>query len=172
MITYELEPYLLRVCEILNSHGVEYMIVGGAAVSHYGFNRPSEIQQHRTELKADLDFWYNPTIRNFEKILNALDELNVDTSDLRKLVFDSKKTFLKIPHANFHTDFLPRMEGLGSYKESKKSAELVDIGGIKIQVIGFDDLIENMRVVNRKTDQSDIKGLKKRNISKNRKKLN
>lgn len=69
MITHELKPYLLKVCKVLNSHRVEYMIVGGAAVSHYGFNRPSGIGQYRSELKVDLDFWYNPTIENFEKIL-------------------------------------------------------------------------------------------------------
>lgn len=146
------------------------MIVGGAAVSHYGFNRPSGIGQYGTALKVDLDFWYNPTIGNFEKILNALDELNVDTSDLRKLVFDNKKTFLKIPHEDFHTDFLPRMEGLNSYRACKKNAELVDHGGIKVLVIGLDDLIENKRVVNRKTDQSDIEVLKKRNVRKQKRK--
>jgi hypothetical protein len=37
---------------------------------------------------VDLDFRYNPAIANFEKIIGALDELNVDTGELRKLVFD------------------------------------------------------------------------------------
>lgn len=80
MITHELKPYLLRVCIILNSQQVEYMIVGGAAVSHYGFNRPSGIGQYKSELAVDIDFWYNLTVENFEKILNALDALSVDTS--------------------------------------------------------------------------------------------
>jgi hypothetical protein len=61
MITHELKPYLQRVGIILNSHQVEYMIVGGAAVSHYGFNRPSGIGQYKPEFAVDLDFWYNPT---------------------------------------------------------------------------------------------------------------
>lgn len=73
MITHELKPYLVRVCKILNSHEVEYLIVGGAAVSHYGFNRPSGIGQYRSELKVDLDFWYNPTTENFEKPILALE---------------------------------------------------------------------------------------------------
>jgi predicted nucleotidyltransferase len=159
MITHELKPYLLKVCTILNSHRVEYMIVGGAAVSHYGFNRPSGIGQYRSVLKVDLDFWYNPTIENFEKILNALDELSVDTSDLRKMVFDGKRTFLKIPHENFHTDFLPRMEGLTSFRESKNNADKLTIDGVSFLVISLDDLILNKRAVNRKIDQSDIEEL-------------
>jgi predicted nucleotidyltransferase len=161
MISHEVKPYLVKVCKILNSHGVEYLVVGGAAVSHYGFNRPSGIGQYKSELKVDLDFWYNPTINNFEKIILALDELNVETNDLKKLVFDSKRTFLKIPHEDFHTDFLPRMEGLASFRESKKKSENVDIGGVSVEVISLDDLILNKRAVNRKTDQSDIDELGK-----------
>lgn len=161
MITHELKPFILRVCKILNSHRVEYMVVGGAAVSHYGFNRPSGIGQYRSELKIDLDFWYNPTIENFEKILNVLDELNVDTRDLRKMVFDGKRTFLKIPHENFHTDFLPRMKGLASFRESKSNADKLTIDGVSVLVISLDDLILNKRAVNRKIDQSDIEELDK-----------
>jgi len=159
MIPDELKPYLLRVCKILNAHEVDYLIVGGAAVSHYGFNRPSGIGQYRSDLNVDLDFWYNPIIENFEKILNALDELSVDTSDLRKVVFDGKRTFLKIPHEHFHTDFLPTMAGLKSFRESKGNAEKFILDGVPLPVISFDDLILNKRAVNRNIDQTDIEEL-------------
>lgn len=161
MITHELKPYLLAVCKILNAHKVDYMIVGGAAVSHYGFNRPSGIGQYHSALVVDLDFWYNPTIENFEKILNALDELSVDTSELRKIVFDGKRTFLKIPHDNFHTDFLPQMAGLKSFRESARNADKVAIDGVSVPVISLDDLILNKREVNRAIDHSDIDELNK-----------
>jgi predicted nucleotidyltransferase len=166
MITHELKPYLLAVCKILNAHEIDYMIVGGAAVSHYGFNRPSGIGQYHSQLVVDLDFWYNPTIENFEKILNALDELRVDTSELRKIVFDSKKTFLKIPHENFHTDFLPQMSGLKSFRESARNADKISIDGVPLSIISLDDLILNKREVNRAIDHSDIDELNKLRKSK------
>lgn len=159
MISDEIKQYLVKVCKILNSHNVEYIIVGGAAVSHYGFNRPSGIGQYYSELKADLDFWYNPTVENFQNLIYALDELDVDTSDLKKLVFDKKHTFLKIPHKDFHTDFLPVMEELDSFRHSKEKAELIDIGGVSLRILSYDDLIKNKQAVNRKTDQSDISKL-------------
>src|SRR5690606_32822373 len=159
MITHELKPYLLAVCKILNAHEIEYMIVGGAAVSQYGFNRPSGIGQYHSALVVDLDFWYNPTIENFEKIVNALDELSVDTSELRRIVFDGKRTFLKIPHENFHTDFLPHMAGLKSFRESARNADKVILDGVPLLVISLDDLILNKREVNRNVDQSDIEEL-------------
>lgn len=161
MISDEIKQYLIKVCAILNSHKVQYIVVGGAAVSHYGFNRPSGIGQYNIELKADLDFWYNPTVSNFQNLIHALDELEVDTSDLRNLVFDKKHTFLKIPHKHFHTDFLPVMEGLDSFRACKVRAEIVDIERVSVHILSYDDLISNKRAVNRKTDQLDIDELNK-----------
>lgn len=82
--------------------------------------------------------------------------MKVDTNDLKNLVFDSKPTFLKIPHEDFQTDFLPRMEGLTSFRESRNKADKLTTEGVTVLVISLDDLILNKRSVNRKIDQSDI----------------
>ena len=161
MINPEVQPYLVKVCTILNSHNVEYLVVGGAAVSYHGHNRKSGIGEYNAELKVDLDFWYNPTIENFQNIIKALDDLDVDTTELKDIVFDRRRTFLKIPHKDFHTDFLPIMEGLDSFRASKEKGESIDIGGVTIKVLSYDDLIFNKRTVNRKTDRSDIDELNK-----------
>ena len=76
-------------------------------------------------------------------------------------MFDKKRTFLKIPHKDFHTDFLPTMEGLDSFRNSKSKAETMDVGGVSLLILSYDDLITNKRAVNRKTDQSDIDELSK-----------
>lgn len=77
---------LRNICERLNKFNVEYILIGGVAVGFHGFPRST----------ADIDFWYNPTISNFNKIISALDSLNIDTTSLRDLVFDPKKTFLSL----------------------------------------------------------------------------
>lgn len=143
----------------MNEHDVDFLVVGGAAVSHYGYRRPSGIMETKPELKADLDFWYNPTIENFQNILLALDKLQVDTNELKKLVFDPQKTFLKIPHKLFHTDFLPIMEGLGRYPDSKAKSETVVLDGVQVQILSYEDLILNKRAIRRKIDEADINAL-------------
>jgi hypothetical protein len=45
----------------------------------------------KPEIDADLDFWYKPTNENFQRLILALDELKIDTSELKELVFDKKK---------------------------------------------------------------------------------
>ena len=52
---------ILRVCEKLNQHAVEYLIVGGAAVALHGFFRQSYDSSGLPTEKPDLDFWYNST---------------------------------------------------------------------------------------------------------------
>lgn len=161
MISGEGRQYLAKVSAILNHHEVDYIVVGGAAVSHYGYNRPSGAGHVDENIKADLDFWYNPTVENFQRILTALTELGVDTSDLEKVVFDKTRTFLKIPHGLYQTDFLPVMEGLGSFRNSKLKAERTNVEGVNVDILCYEDLIANKKAVNRKIDQSDIAELNK-----------
>lgn len=72
MISDDILEYLRKV--------VTYLVVGGVAVNHYGLQRISGISNYNAGLKADLDFWYQPTISNFNKLVNALADLDVDTA--------------------------------------------------------------------------------------------
>ena len=159
MIVNEVRECLKKVCEVLNSNHVEYLVVGGAAVSYYGFNRPSGIGNYHSELKVDLDFWYNPTIANFHNLLNALDKLDIDTGELRSKIFDKKKTYLKIPLQDFHTDFLPLIEGTESFPKSLKKAEFLMIEELRVPIISIEDLLANKKKINRPSDQLDIEKL-------------
>ena len=71
----------------------------------------------------------------------ALNELKIDTSGLKELVFDPKKTFLRVPHEGFHTDFLPEMKGLAPFRECKKNAKGLDLDGITVYILSLEDLI-------------------------------
>src|SRR6185436_4221475 len=132
---------LNQVCTILNKHKVDCLLVGGTAVGFYGYQRISGISYIKTEVKSDLDFWYNPTVENFHHVLKALKELGVDTSELEKIVFDPHRTYLKIPMKNFHLDFLPQMKGLSSYVNSRKNARKEVLDNNEIFVISLNDLI-------------------------------
>ncbi len=112
-------------------------------------------------MKSDLDFWYNPTIENFFNIVKALSELEVDTSELKKNIFDPQKTYLKIPFEKFHIDFLPIMEGLSSYLSCKKKARKEIVDGNEFIFIGLSDLIANKIAIGRDIDKDDLDYLNK-----------
>ncbi|RZK28602.1 MAG: hypothetical protein EOO61_21820 [Hymenobacter sp.] len=71
---------LLAVCSILNKHAVEYLVVGGSAVTLHGYFRQSTNATGVAVDKPDLDFWYNPTYSNYFKVLKVLKELGQDVA--------------------------------------------------------------------------------------------
>lgn len=163
MISNEIRNVLQKVCAALNDNKVDCILIGGSAVAFYGYQRPSGGLQGNLDLKYDVDFWYKPSIANYYNLLKALKRLNVDTSKLEELVFDPKKTFLRIPHDSFRTEFLPQVKGLDSFDKSKASAKVIQLDGNEIHIIAYEDLIRNKKAVDREIDRSDIEQLEKRN---------
>ncbi len=161
-MTNEVRRSLHKICNVLNTHQVEYLIIGGTAVGVYGYNRISGGPTSRVEI-VDIDFWYNPTIENFYNLINVLDDMDIQTESLKDIVFDPAKTFLRIPHQGFQTEFLPNVKGLDSFKDCKKRAKKILLDGNELFVISYDDLILNKKAVNRPIDQSDILELKRIN---------
>jgi hypothetical protein len=87
---------VVKVCGLLNKHGVEYLIVGGTAVALHGFHRGSRMPSGELAEKPDLDIWYNPSYENYYRVLSALDELGVDVSALKQeKVPHPKKSFFR-----------------------------------------------------------------------------
>jgi hypothetical protein len=154
-----LEEFILS----FNTYKVDYIAVGGVAVNHHGYSRASN----------DIDFWYKPTIENFEKIILAVNKLGYDTHDLSALVFDSEKTILRLPLAYFKVELIPILyEGIKSdesrkdFNKSLTRCEENHIGKGSFKVLGFEDLIYYKERSGRPKDLLDI--LELRNIRKNR----
>ena len=154
-----LENFILT----FNTYKVEYIAVGGVAVNHHGYSRASN----------DIDFWYKPTIENFEKIISALNKLGYDTKDLSSMVFDAEKTILRLPLDYFKVELLPVLyEGMKSdesrrdFKNSLTRCEENNIGNTSFKVLGFEDLLYYKERSGRPKDLLDILELK--NIHKNR----
>jgi hypothetical protein len=143
---------LTNVCRSLNKHEVDYMIIGGIAVGVQGYPRYT----------ADIDFWYRPTISNYNKILKVLAELGVDTSSLDGVIFDPHKAFLRIPNFGFRVEFLPQIPGIESFNDAQRNVLKVVFDDVEVSVLGYDDLIRNKEFAGRPNDLLDVEELKKR----------
>ncbi|MBL7871836.1 MAG: hypothetical protein JNM78_09515 [Cyclobacteriaceae bacterium] len=151
MISNEIRDSLKKICLALNNQHVEYLLIGGVVVGYYGFQRISGAgYSGRPEIKQDVDFWYRPTIENYLRLVTALDELNIETRELKNLVFDSKKTFLRIPFDTFKVEFLPNIAGIDSFIESYKSATQIELDDNKINIISCNDLLKTKRLLQEK----------------------
>jgi hypothetical protein len=161
MIINEMREALRIVCAALNKHKVEYLLVGGAAVGFYGFQRVSGIGYHHPETKTDLDFWYRPTLENYQRLTSALVEMGVDRSALERRPFDPQHSFLKVPFKTFHTDFMPQMVGLRPFRDCEQDGIRRVLDGNELVILSIEDLIKNKRTLNREIDQKDIEALEK-----------
>ena len=141
-----------NICELLNRHKVEYLVIGGIAVIAHGYPRST----------GDVDFWYRPTIENYLNLIAAFKDLAVDTSDLERLVFDPWKSFLRIPALGIKTEFLPQVKGEIKFTDAYKRAKIFNLEGISIAIIGYNDLIKIKKETNRPKDLGDIDELEKR----------
>ena len=75
---------ILKVCSVLNSQSVQYIIVGGVAVALHGYFRLSVNIAGAVAEKPDLDFWYNPTYDNYFRLLNGLEALGQNVDEFRE----------------------------------------------------------------------------------------
>ena len=62
------------------------------------------------------------------------------------------------------------IDGIGSFNEAYKNIDKIKYGKMKINFIGFNDLIINKKATNRLQDQRDIKELERVRKKKNYKK--
>jgi predicted nucleotidyltransferase len=153
--------YILDVCKALNEQRVQYLIVGGTAVAFHGYFRWSYNSAGKPADKFDLDIWYNPTYPNYFKLLNALEQLGQDVTEFRgEQSPDPIKSYFRYDLEKFTLDFLPKLKGLSKFIKSFEKREIVNIKGVDILILNFDDLIADKAENSRPKDLLDIKELK------------
>lgn len=163
-MTNEIRAALKQICEVLNKHGTNYMLVGGVAVGFHGYSRISHgFIPGSGELEHDIDLWYQPTLENYLKIIKALDEFGIDTQELSDRVYDPQKSFMRIPFPNFKVEFIPRMIGVDSFLACKQRAAQISLDENMLFVIGREDLMKNKQQVGREIDKIDVEELKRKN---------
>jgi hypothetical protein len=156
---------LLKVCSSLSSEKVEYMIIGGTAVGYYHFVRPSHPIEGRPEIKTGLDFWYNPTLENRQRLGRAIRNLGLigDQVKINEFMEDFSSNYLVIEEVNYKMDFNPYAPGL-AFEEAVNNSKTEYINDVPLVFIGLSDLIKNKSKVNRiGIDDIDVSELKRIN---------
>jgi hypothetical protein len=156
-----LSENLQSICQILNGYSVEYLTVGGAAVSLLGYDRWSTDTSGKQANVVDLDFWYNPIYTNYFKLLEVLEKLGQDMSRVKKEKSpDPHKSFFRLERDKFTLDFLPVMPGLPRFREVYTARETAKLGDIEVPYISYDYLIQSKQALGRLKDLEDIRQLR------------
>src|SRR3954447_17918738 len=116
----------LKVLACLENEGVDYCLVGGAALALHGLVRATE----------DLDLFVRPTAENIESLRRALravyDDPNVDEISTEDLLGDYPAVRYFPPEGELFLDILTRLGEFATF-ESLEARE-VEWNGVKVKV--------------------------------------
>jgi len=138
-----------RLINILVSHSVEFIIIGGIAGILHGVSRPT----------YDVDVLYRRTPENLRKIADALAPYKPYLRDMPEglpFVFDFDTLYRGLNFTLVTTegpiDFLGSVPGAQNYDDLLPDALMMEICGQKIQVANLERLIEMKRLAGRPRD--------------------
>jgi len=135
----------------LNAAGVEYLLLGGHAVAHYGYVRPT----------TDLDIWVAVSEVNAEKLVTAIRSFfDADLPGLEKGWFLDMENVTHFGARPNYIEILPKVSGL-EFRDAYQRALMVELDGIPTRLIGLSDLLINKRATGRTKDLADFEKLSK-----------
>ena len=135
--------------ELLIKNKAEYMIVGGYAVGIHGHPRYT----------GDLDIWLNPTPQNAELILKSVNDFGFSSFKLTQADFTKPGNVIQLGYPPLRIDLLTEIDGV-TFEECFKNRKEVTIDDLKVNFIGYDDLLKNKKESGRPRDIDDIDHLK------------
>lgn len=139
----------------LIKHNVNFMLIGGYAVIHYGYERTT----------GDMDIWLQPGNENRDKLLKALEEFGITDegiTGLRKMDFTHPLNVFWFGSPPRSIDFVTLVSNV-RFEDAVKKVKFLLLEGEKIPVIHYDHLILSKLASSRLKDKADIEELERIN---------
>lgn len=144
---YPTEP-LLKVCDLLNRHGVHYLVAGAHACILHGLVRTTE----------DVDLLVEDDDGNFRKLIDALSQLHDHAA--AELTVDDLRDNTVIKVADEVEVDISKQAWKVSYADAHSRVETTTIDGVTIPYMGLQDLIRSKETY-REKDKADLQLLKR-----------
>lgn len=132
--------------QLLNSHKVRYLLVGGYAVGYYGYPRAT----------ADMDIWVATDAENVEKIIAALDEFGF--IGIEPELFAKEKQVLRMGVPPLRIELLTGVSG-AEFEDCYPARTVANLAGVEINLISLEDLKINKAASGRYKDLNDLEHL-------------
>jgi predicted nucleotidyltransferase len=139
-----LNPHFKEILSTFNAENVEYLLVGAFGVAAHGIPRST----------GDIDLWVHPTEPNAESVWNALKKFGAPLDDLSKKDFQTTDTVVQIGVSPQRIDILTSIDAV-EFPDAWKQKVLVEIEGVRVNLISKHHLIANKRATGRPQDLAD-----------------
>jgi hypothetical protein len=131
--------------ELLNSRGVDYVIVGAQSLAFHG----------RPRHTGDLDILVRPNPDNARLLLALLNQFGFEQSSFKETDFLQPEQIIQLGRAPSRIDLLTSISGV-STDEAFASRISAILDGIPVFILGKYALIRNKRAVGRPQDLADL----------------
>lgn len=137
-----------RILELLVTNRVEYLLVGGFAVSYYGYIRTT----------ADIDLWVAVSPENASNLVRAIREFGFLSPDLQESLFLLENKMIRLGNPPFRIEILTGISGVG-FDECYRQRTIGTIDGVETQIISLKHLRQNKQASGRLKDLADLGNL-------------
>jgi hypothetical protein len=144
----EIERDFKELLALLNSHHVEYILVGAYALAFHGVPR----------FTGDLDVFIRPDPTNSKRILDALTDFGFGSVGLSSEDFERSNQVVQLGVPPVRIDLITGISGV-SWELADSGAVPANLGGVGVRFISRDHLLMNKRAAGRKKDLADIEAL-------------
>lgn len=148
MATTRLAPDFKEFLQLLRSAKIEYLLIGGYAVGHYGFPRAT----------GDLDIWVATHDENATRLVDTLRRFGFDVPELNKSLFQKPKHVVRMGVPPVRLEILSSIDGV-EFQDCYPRRENAVIDGVEVDIISLADLKTNKRASGRHQDLTDLEKL-------------
>jgi hypothetical protein len=139
---------LREFIELLNSHGVEYVIVGAHSLAFHG----------RPRYTGDLDILVRPSQENAAKLSTVMNEFGFAGTGCEESDFAEPDQVIQLGRAPNRIDLLTGITGV-AIDEALQTRVATKLEGLPVFMLSKALLIQNKRAVARPQDLADLDSL-------------
>ena len=147
------ERDFVELLRLFNKHRVRYCIVGAYAIAFHA----------RPRYTKDLDIFVEPSLKNGERLIEALKEFGFGGLKLTAEDFARPGRFIQLGYEPVRVDLLTSLEGF-TFEQVWRHRALGQYGNARVPFIGREELIRNKTLVGRRQDQADLERLRPRRV--------
>ncbi len=148
MATIHLPPDFKEFLQLLNSHQVEYLLIGGYAVGYHGYPRAT----------ADMDVWIATNPKNAERIVAVLKEFGFNAPELSPDLFLQENKIIRMGVPPVRIEIATGISGV-SFDECYAERVVDELDKVQVKLIDLKHLKINKRAVGRYKDLDDLQNL-------------
>jgi len=134
--------------KLLNLHEVKYLLVGGHAVSYYGYPRST----------ADMDLWIAISPQNAEKVVAVLKEFGFGVPELNPNLFLDESKVIRMGLPPLRIEIITSISGV-NFDECYSERIFDTIDGVEVSIISLKHLKINKKASGRFKDLDDLEHL-------------